>query len=212
MFVKTKMTSNPFTVAPDLSVVDAVEVMTTAGVRRLVVADGRKVVGILSRSDIKAATPSKATTLSTGEINYLLAKLKVSKVMEKNPLTIAPDALLEEAAVLMRDNKIEILPVVKDDALVGVITESDIMDSFIDILGFKEHGTRLTIDAVDTPGALEKLGAITERHEVNVTNVAVYRGNENSIVVLGVNSLNTGRLEADLEAAGFKVLKKLVNR
>lgn len=211
MFVQTKMTAAPFTVTPDTSVVDAAELMTTSGVRNLVVVDGRSVVGVLSRGDLKQATPSKATTLSAGEINYLLAKLKVSRVMTKEPLTISPDALLEEAAVLMRDNKVEILPVVREGALVGVITESDIMDAFIDILGFKKHGTRLTITVSDIPGVMEKIGAITERHQVNVTNVAVYHGADHATVVLGLNSRNTQGLEADLEAEGFKIIYRLSN-
>jgi len=211
MFVKNRMTANPFTVTPDNSIPEAVAVMHERGVRHLpVVRDGR-VVGVLSHSDIAAASPSPATSFSAGEITYLLAKLKVAKVMTRNPIVIAPDALLEEAAVLMRDNKIEMLPVVDGDELVGVITESAILDAFIELLGFRDPGTRLTVDATDAPGVLARLAAATARHHANIQHVAVYRGPDHSTVVVGVNTPNTEALEADLESDGFRVLAKLVN-
>lgn len=213
MFVKLRMTANPFTVTPDASVPDAIEVMTTKGVRHLPVVEGDRVVGVVSDGDIAAAMPSKATTLSAGESNYLLARLKVAKVMTRDPLTIAPDALLEEAAVLMRDHKIEMLPVVQDGRLVGVITESAIMDAFTEILGFRDPGTRLTIDASDAPGVLSKLTAITAHHDANIQHLAVYRGEgDRSIVVVGLNSLDTGAIERELTDAGFSVLARLENR
>lgn len=210
MFVNTRMTANPFTVTTENSVPEALAIMTAHKVRHLPVLRDGVVVGVVSGNDIAAAGPSRATTFSAGEVNYLLAKLKVSKIMTRNPVTITSDSLLEEAAVLMRDNKIEMLPVVDDGKLVGVITESAILDSFIEILGFRDHGTRLTIEAKDAPGVLSKLTGITARHGANISHLAVYRGHgDSSTVVLGVNSLNTEQLEADMKAEGFEVLYRL---
>ena len=213
MFVRLRMTANPFTVSPDATVPEAMELMSAKGVRHLPVVDAGRVVGVLSHSDIAAAGPSRATTFSAGEINYLLAKLKVAKVMTRDPITISPDALLEEAAVLLRDHKIEMLPVVDAGKLVGVITESAILDAFIELLGFRDPGTRLTVDATDAPGVLSRLTAVTAKHDANIQHLAVYRGEgDRSIVVVGVNSLNTDQIESDLDAEGFRVLYKLQNR
>ena len=212
MFVRTRMTANPFTVTPEDSMPHAMEVMERRRVRHLPVVSEGRVVGVLSHSDIAKASPSSATSFSIAEVTYLLSKLKVAKVMSRNPITIHPDALLEEVAVLMRDNKIEMLPVVEDDALVGVITESAILDAFIEILGFRDPGTRLTIEASDAPGVLADLGSITGRHGANIMHLAVYRGEgDSSTVVLGVNTPNTDDVEADLAAAGFRVLSRLRN-
>ena len=212
MFVKLRMTANPFTVTPQTRVPDAVELMKTKKVRHLPVVEDGRVVGVLSHSDVASASPSKATLFSAGEVNYLRAKLKVEKVMSRHPITISPDSLLEEAAVLMRDNKIEMLPVVEGERLVGVITESAILDSFIEILGFRDQGTRLTIDAPDEPGVLARLTGITGRHGANILHLAVYRGEgDRSTVVLGVNSRNTEQLEADIVADGFRILYRLQN-
>lgn len=211
MFVRNRMTANPFTVTPENTVPEAVALMEKHSVRHLPVVEGDRVVGVLSHGDIAAASPSPATSFSAGEVTYLLSKLKVAKVMTRDPFTISPDALLEEAAVLMRDNKIEMLPVVEGGVLVGVITESAILDAFIELLGFRDPGTRLTIDASDAPGVMARLGQIAARHHANIQHVAVYRGQDHATVVVGVNTLNTDALEAELATDGFAVLAKLVN-
>ena len=212
MFVKQRMTTNPFTVTPDHSIPDALSVMTERGVRHLPVVEGRRVVGVISRNDIAAASPSKATTLSAQEATYLISKLRVAKVMSRPAVVISPDALLEEAATVLRDGKIEMLPVVADGALVGVITESDILDAFIDILGFRDVGIRLTIEAPDEPGMLSLMTGITAAHQANIQHLAVHRGNlDTSVVVVGLNTPNTQAIEADLEAAGMRILARRDN-
>ena len=213
MFVKNKMTANPFTISPDQTIPDAHEIMAQNGVKRLPVMKNGKLVGIVSKEDITQASPSKATTLSVGEITYLLAKTKISQIMSKNPVTVTSSALLEEAALLMRDNNVSFLPVVDDDKLVGIITESDIFDSFIELMGFREMGTRLTIEAEDAPGIMSNLTSIIGNYGANITHVAVYRGsNSKSAVVIGINSLNTTEMEKSIENQGFKIIYKLQNK
>jgi acetoin utilization protein AcuB len=213
MFVRNKMTTNPFTISPDQTIPEAHEIMAKHGVKRLPVVKNGKLVGVVSNTDILRASPSKATTFSMGEIAYLLYKTKVSKVMTKNPLTISSGALLEEAATLMRDNNIGFLPVVDDGKLVGIITESDIFDSFIELLGFREPGTRLTIEVEDAPGILSNLTGIFSKFGANITHVAVYRGaGGKSAVVVGTRSLDTSAIEKSIEEQGFKILYKLQNK
>ena len=211
MYVKTRMTANPFTVTPENTVPETLAIMEKHRVRHLpVVSDGR-VVGVVSNSDIAKASPSPATSLSASEVTYLLSKLKVATIMTRDPVTISPNALLEEAAVLMRDHKIEMLPVVDAGELIGVITESTILDAFIELLGFRDPGTRLTIDTTDAPGVLARLALATARHHANIQHLAVYRGQGRSTVLVGVNTPNTEALEEELSADGFTVLMKLVN-
>ena len=213
MFVKSKMTANPFTISPDQTIPDAHEIMTENGVKRLPVMKNGKLVGVVSKEDIAQASPSKATTFSMGEITYLLAKTKISQIMNKNPITVSSDALLEAAAVLMRDNNVSFLPVIDNNKLVGIITESDIFDSFIELLGFREPGTRLTVEADDAPGIMSNLTSIIGNFGANISHVAVYRGsNGKSAVVIGINSLNTADLEKSIEQQGFKILYKLQNK
>lgn len=213
MFVKNKMTTNPFTIAPDLTIPDAHEIMSRGSVKRLpVVKDGR-LVGVVSKEDIAQASPSKATSFSVGELTYLLARTKISGIMNKNVITIAPDALLEEAAILMRSNDISFLPVVDGEKLVGVITKSDIFDAFISLLGFREPGTRLTIEVEDIPGIMASIGGIFAESGANISHVAVYTGaSGKSAVVIGTRTLNTEEIEKSIESKGFKIIYKLQNK
>lgn len=213
MFVKNKMTANPFTISPDQTIPDAHEIMAQNNVKRLPVVKNGKLVGVVSKEDILRASPSEATTFSIGEITYLLSKTKISQIMSKKPVVISSNALLEEAATLMRDSDISFLPVVDNDKLVGIITETDIFDSFIELLGFREPGTRLTVEADDAPGIMSNLTSIIGRFGANINHVAVYRGgNGKSSVVVGFNSLNTAEIEKSITDQGFKILYKLQNK
>jgi acetoin utilization protein AcuB len=213
MFVRNKMHANPFTISPDQTIPDAHEIMSKHNVRRLPVVKNGKLVGVVSKEDIIQASPSKATTFSMGEITYLLSKTKISQIMSRNLITISSNALLEEAALLMRDNNVSFLPVVDDGKLVGIITESNIFDAFIELLGFREPGTRLTVEADDAPGIMANLTSIIGNYGANIDHVAVYRGSHGkSAIVLGINSLNTSELEASIEKQGFIILYKLQNK
>ena len=213
MFVRNKMTANPFTISADQNIPDAHEIMAENGVKRLPVMKNGKLVGVVSKEDIVQASPSKATSFSMGEITYLLSKTKISQIMNKNPFIISSNALLEEAAILMRDNNVSFLPVVDNDKLVGIITESNIFDSFIELLGFREPGTRLTVEANDEPGIMANLTGIIGDFGANITHVAVYRGTGGkSSIVIGINSFNTAEMEKSIEDHGYKILYKLQNK
>lgn len=206
MYVKNRMTSNPYTIAFDAPITEVIELMREKNLKRVPVVHGEKVVGMITQGDVQKVSPTKATTLSIFEINYLLSKTKVSDAMTKEVITISPDALLEEAAVLMRDNKISTLAVVKDNKLVGIITESDIFDAFIDLLGFRDVGSRITVQAPDAPGVLADITEIFRDLESNITHIAAYRGsNGYSDVVIRTNTINTDMLEKRLEEHGYKI-------
>jgi CBS domain-containing protein len=120
------MSSPPLIITPSMSLVAAQRLMQQQHVRRLpVVADGQ-LIGIITWGDLRAAQPSAATTLSVYEWRALLDKVTVAACMTRDPLTIAPDASVLEAAQLILDHKVSGLPVVSDGRVVGVITESDL--------------------------------------------------------------------------------------
>lgn len=126
--IKDWMTGNVMSIKEETSIIDADAIMREHGIRRLPVTNkAGKLTGIVTKGDVREASPSDATTLSIWEINHLIAKLQVKDVMTKDVLTIKPDADVIDAAEIMLNKKVSGLPVVDDNgALVGIITESDI--------------------------------------------------------------------------------------
>ena len=127
-YVKAWMSQNPITIKSGSTLPDAYEIMKEYNIRRLPVVDNEdRLIGIIARSDVREAQPSDATTLSIYELNYLLAKLTVDKIMTKKVLTVKPETSVAEAARIMLDYKVGGLPVVDEqNHIVGIITESDI--------------------------------------------------------------------------------------
>jgi acetoin utilization protein AcuB len=159
MLIRERMTRNPVLCAPDVSVTDAFDLMKKARIRRMPVVDKNgKLVGIVSDKDLLRVTPSTATTLSAYEIPYLLSKVKVSDVMMKKVITVLEDTPIEEAARIMVDNKIGGLPVVNESyAVVGIITETDIFKTFLELIGARRSGVRITMIVKDKRGELARI-------------------------------------------------------
>ncbi len=127
LLVKDWMITDVVTVEPDTPMLEAHRLMRSKKIRRVPVVKKGKVVGVITRSDVREAEPSQATSLNVWEINYLLNKLKVKDIMSKEVTTIRSDDTIKTAASLMNEGKIGALPVVKNRTeLIGIITESDI--------------------------------------------------------------------------------------
>ena len=159
MLVKERMSPRPILCTPDLPVLDALEQMKTEHIRRMPVVDKNgKLVGIVSDKDLLRASPSPATSLSVWEITYLLSKLKVGDVMTRKVITVSENTPIEDTARIMADNKIGGLPVVNEsDVVVGIITETDIFKTFVELLGVRKRGVRVTMYVVDKRGQLAKI-------------------------------------------------------
>jgi acetoin utilization protein AcuB len=164
MLVKDRMTLRPITVTEDQSIDRALELMRKEKVRRFPVLDKHgELVGIVSEKDLLYASPSPATSLGVYEIPYLLARIKMRDIMTREVITVTEDTPLEEAARIMVDNKIGGLPVVRNDKLVGIITETDMFKIFLEMLGAREEGVRLTMLIPDKKGTLARIaGAIAD--------------------------------------------------
>jgi acetoin utilization protein AcuB len=131
--VKEWMTTPVISVEADTPVADAYNIMMERSIRRLPVVQNGKIVGIVTLGDLREARPSSATSLSIYELNYLLSKLTVDKVMTHNPFTMSPETPIQLAAKMMMDRKVGGLPVADEEGnLVGIITESDIFSMLVD--------------------------------------------------------------------------------
>jgi acetoin utilization protein AcuB len=157
MLVGERMSHPIISIAPDMPVHDALDMFKRERIRRAPVVKEGKLIGIVSDKDLLNASPSPASSLSVWEMNYLLSKITVSEVMTKKVLTVSEDTPIEEAARIMADNKIGGLPVMRDGHVVGIITETDLFKIFLEFMGAREKGVRVTALIEEKPGQLAKI-------------------------------------------------------
>ena len=184
MFVQEWMTQSPQTVERKTPVMDAMQMLRTGGYRRLPVVEAGRLVGIVTDRDLKDATPSKATTLSVYELNYLLSKLTVKEVMKSPVISVRPDDPVERAALLMEEHKISGLPVADEGTLIGIITITDMLRAFVAMLGLREGGTRVTVNLPDAPGVLAQVAsAAAPSNIIAAVTAGVQAGHRRELVV-----------------------------
>ncbi len=210
MLVKDYMKTDVLTVEEEDSFNSVVNLMKENRIRHVPVVRKGKVVGIVTESDIKKASASPATTLSVYELNYLLDKIRVKDIMTKEVVSAQPDMTLEDAAMTMRERRIGGLPVVdRKNNLVGIITLTDIVDQFLDVMGVGAQGIRLTIEAEDKPGQIFRLAEIIKEYNVNIISLVAPR-HENprlrKIVMRIQCAEDVDKMVAEIEQAGFAVL------
>ena len=208
MFVINRMTKNPMTVTADTKVDEVAHLMKKHNFRRLPVVDDGKLVGFLSDSDLMRVAPSPATTLSRYEINSLLAKICVRDIMKKDVVSVNVDATVEEAALIMYKNKIGGMPVVSNmGAVVGVITETDIFKTFVDVMGLADGKTRITLEVTDKIGVVKDIAEIFGQAGVSIDSLITCKKEDNKYeIVIRGDITNIDDIKAKLEAKGYKVI------
>ena len=159
MFVREYMTPDPIVAGPDMSYPDAMSLIRKRKIRRLPVMERERLVGIVVEKDLLSNQPSPATTLSVFEIYSLLENLRVRQIMTRPVVTVGGDCPVEEAARIMVEHKIGCLPVMRDEALVGIITETDIFKALVEVLGGQETGFRLTLRLPERVGELARISS-----------------------------------------------------
>lgn len=135
MQVEQWMNRDLVTVGPEDSFRTAMHLIRQKGIRHLPVVEGKRLLGIVTDRDLRQAAPSGATSLSIHELHYILEKLTVREIMTKQVVTIRPDQTVEEAALLLLGHRIGGLPVVREGELLGIITETDILQAFLQLRG-----------------------------------------------------------------------------
>lgn len=157
MLVKDRMSHPVIMIRPDMPIMEALDLMKREGIRRTPVVHNNKMVGIVSMSDLLNASPSSATSLSVWEINYLVSKIKVKDLMTKEVKTVDENATIEEAAWVMVDYQVGGLPVMREGHIVGIITQSDLFKIFLEMMGAREPGVRVTALVPNQRGVLAGL-------------------------------------------------------
>ena len=210
MFVKEWMSRGLITVAPNATLDEALKLMETNKIRRLPVVDGGKLVGIVTDRDLMKVSPSPATTLSKYELNYILEKIIIKDIMSKKLYTINQNSTIEEAALILFNEKIGGIPVVEDSgAIVGVITETDLFKAFVNIMGLTEGKTRFTLEVENKVGIVKEIAGVFSETGINISSMVTCHRDDDNIyeLVIRANVDNTDAeiVKEKLSAKGFNV-------
>ena len=186
---------------PKCPLVEALSMMKREHIRRAPVLKDGKLVGIVSDKDLLNASPSAATTLSVWEINYLVSKILVKDVMAKKVITVSEDTPIEEAARIMVDSKIGGFPVMRGEAIVGMITETDLFKIFSELMGARHMGVRVTALIKDEPGQIARITKAIANQDGNIVAFGQFAGEDSSnwMITFKVDGLNESQVRGLVE-------------
>ncbi len=210
MFVSTRMSRHPVTVTSNATISEAAKLMKKNHFHRMLVVDNGKLVGYFSDRDVMRVAPSPATTLSRYEIRSLLDKMTVKEIMQNKVITVKEDATVEEAALIMYNNKVGGLPVISDvGALVGIITATDILKTFVDVMGLPSGKTRFTLEIEDKIGTIADITRIFAENGINLDSIITCKQSSGKYeVVVRLDDVENGfdDIKNKLETKGYRVI------
>jgi len=209
MLVGERMSHPVITIIPEMPIVDALNLMKRERIRRAPVVKDGQLVGIVSDKDLLNASPSPVTSLSVWEMNYLLSKITVKEVMTKKVISVQENTPIEEAARIMVDNKIGGLPVMRDGELIATITETDLFKIFLELMGAREFGVRVTALIFEERGQLAKLAGTIANAGGNFIAFGQFAGTtpNNRLISFKV----TGLEEQQVKDLTLPLIEKLVD-
>jgi acetoin utilization protein AcuB len=208
MLVNKRMTRDPVVVSPADSLADAMRLTRARRIRHLPVVQDGEVVGIVSDRDVRLAMPSPLTESDDQRVAFL-ERTRIGELMRGEVATIGPLDTVEDAAKLMRRRRIGALPVVDAHGrLLGILSESDVLDAFVEILGPPGQSSRIEVALADRAGELARaMRVIGEEQGVNVCSAMVPPGapGERRVAIVHIATIDPRETIERLEAAGFEV-------
>ena len=197
MQVSKRMVRKLVTISPNTSILKAMEVMRKNSIRHLPVVDGKDFVGLVTEGDLR-----QASLLS------MVDKVSIEDVMIKKPVTVSPEASLEEAAKLISTHKIGGLPVVKRNRLVGIITIVDILQAFIQLMGILKPSSRDDLVLGEKPHAFEEVSGVFRHHRAEIISVGMssQKNRKNRIYYFRLGKCQLDPIVASLKEKGYRVI------
>ncbi len=209
MKVKHYMTKDVYTVTSDVKITDAVDIMEGHDFHRLPVVENNKFIGLITEELIAESSPSKVSSLSIYEMNYLFDKVIVKDLMKTDVITISEDIHIEEAALLMAEKDITVLPVINEsNEVIGIITHKDIFKALIDLTGYQDEGVRLVIETKeDRIGVIAELSDVLAKNHVNLSHIFVNRPDNVIEITLQTSGSSSQYVKEIIEEIGYKVIE-----
>ncbi len=209
MLVKDRMTSDPVVITTDTSLKEALEIVRSKPFRHLPVLDENgKLVGIVTEKSLVYASPTSTTALSVFEVDYILSRTKVGQIIQGSVISVGPDWPIEEAARVMVDRRIGCLPVVEDDKLIGIISDTDIFRVFVEGLGGGHPSLRITVVVPEKVGSLARITSRVVALGGNIYSLGMFWGErpEDRVIVFRLEGVDREIAVQALEDDGIQVI------
>lgn len=205
MRIEDIMRRNLVTASPATTIGEALLLLRLNRIRHLPVLEGEQLVGIVSDRDLRDALPSR---LITRDDDDTILHKPISEIMQTQVITVHPLEFIEDAAVQIYENKIGSLPVVEGTKLVGMITESDLFNSLIELFGVNKPSSHIEVEVDDRAGMLAEVSQVFREAQVNVCSVVVYPGKKigTKSLVFRVQTMDPRSLIHLLHERGFTVV------
>ena len=211
MYMSDVMTTNVYTIPSNTSLAEARRVMEAHHVRRIPVVDRGTLVGIVTRDQLDRVGPSQVSSFNIHDLTRILNKVTIKDVMTKNPITVSPDATVEEAVTLAQEKKIGALLVVDNGRLVGIATTNDFFYKILNpILGIGRPGSRLIVKNCGGTKHIEQIIATINRMglEVETMFMLPFPEREQHNFVVHLSSEDPSALIQELRKIGCEVERR----
>jgi acetoin utilization protein AcuB len=206
MLVEQVMRAAVITITPKTSLPEALRLVQHRGIRHLPVVEDDALVGIVSDRDLKRAMASPATSLETHELRYLLDALTVDEIMTRPVITIGPTFPIEEAARLIVKERVGALPVTERGRLVGIVTETDVLELFVKGMGAGEPSSRIDVQLPHCHRTLADLVHAVEEAPAEISSIMTLADRSGrKDVIIRVRSIDPRPVIARLVARGYSV-------
>jgi len=206
MLVSDVMQAAVLTITPKTSLPEAIRLVQHRGIRHLPVVEDDRLVGIVSDRDLKRAMASSATSLERHELQYLLDTVTVDEIMTRAVITIGRMFPIEEAARIMVKEKVSALPVTEQGRLIGIVTETDVLELFVRGMGAGEPSSRIDVRLAEDSATLADLVHAVEEARVAISSIMTLADRSgHKDVVIRVRSMDPRAATASLEACGYTV-------
>ena len=208
MYVGLKMITDVISVTKDTLIAEANELMEKNRLWMLPVVKNEKLIGYVTKEDVRAALPSPATTLSKYELPEVMSHVTVADfVRTQNIITVKPETEIEEAAELMAKNDLSGLAVVTDTGkLVGHINRSVMLDVLVEEMGLHRGGSRFAIEFKDRPGVMADVSGLISMMGLNFVSAASFYHNDECILVFRVQTADLSPILEELEVRGYTIV------
>ncbi|PAE36387.1 acetoin utilization AcuB family protein [Bacillus sp. 7884-1] len=206
MIVEEIMKTEIVTVTPTVSIAETMRLMETKKIRHIPVIDAeQQLVGIVTLSDIRDAAPS----IFRANEHVEDMQNPVDTIMKKDVITGHPLDFVEEIAAVFYEHKIGCLPITNDRKLVGIVTETDLLRTLVELTGAHQPGSQIEIRVPNLAGKLSDITSLIKNRKANILSVLVYPDKKNDqykILVIRLQTMNPNLLIQDLKQSGYDVL------